>query len=270
MDQQRLERMNLSLAVCLFDSSLKSSGKSGIIWGAINLLIGGVQISSGNGYGYVVCGLGLFLVVTGMYEMKVREAWVVKLSAITLGILAIWNVGGVALAMFSDIRLVLGGKALIWGIFQAIGAYNTWQTYAVYKTLLEHSDAMTLEEVKRILKEAEKIKPKENSEIIVFQVSPTLGDKHIWRLVPVEDVLLSLQYKKELRESLESAAFLEPDQIKIDTQGEKFLSKNLKAKLTIAETVIEDVTIEPEMLARMEKIVGHSANITDAPSSHSF
>lgn len=44
-DPRRVEQLALAGSFCLFDKKLRSSGNASIVWGVLNLLIGGVRCS---------------------------------------------------------------------------------------------------------------------------------------------------------------------------------------------------------------------------------
>src|SRR5271163_4867974 len=90
-DPQRVEQLAIAGSFCLFDKKLSASGNSSIVWGVLNLLIGGAILAANNIWGVVSLLLGLALVVAGVYEKKVRDPKVIIISAATLAGLALWN-----------------------------------------------------------------------------------------------------------------------------------------------------------------------------------
>ena len=132
-DPQRVERLSVAGAFCLFDKKLRSSGNGSIVWGLLNLLIGALLVAANDKWGAVSLLLGLALVGAGIYERKVRAPNVIMISAATLAVLALWNFALIALAAMGKVQLALGGRTLYWAIAQAWGAFATWKTYSTYK-----------------------------------------------------------------------------------------------------------------------------------------
>jgi len=253
-DQQRIERLTTAAAFCLFDKKLSASGNSSVIWGALNLLIGGVLVSSNDMWGAVSLLLGLALVVSGLYEKKVRDPKVVIVSAATLAGLAIWNFTIIALSAMGKTRLVFGGRTLFWAIAQIIGAYGTWKTYAAYKALQEKADDPTVQEVRGSIDELAKAKPAQTLDLVEFDASAGFieGNKR-YRLKPVEDMYVIARYKSQVGSTkLEEVTFVPRNEVAIIPEGEKFMSKKIKASVRLGALTIPKVSITPDMAARID------------------
>jgi hypothetical protein len=106
-DQRRLEQLTLAASFCLFDKKLRSSGNGSIVWGLLNLLLGGVVIAEHSKWGAVSLVLGLALIAAGVYERKVRDPKVIIISATTLAGLALWNFTLIGLAAMGKMQLAL-------------------------------------------------------------------------------------------------------------------------------------------------------------------
>src|ERR1700732_4199783 len=87
---QRIEQLTVAGSFCLCDKKLRSSGNSSIVWGVLNLLIGGAVLAANNIWGAVSVLLGLALIAAGVYERRVRDPKVIIISAATL---ASWHCG---------------------------------------------------------------------------------------------------------------------------------------------------------------------------------
>src|SRR5271156_6260142 len=125
-DPQRAE-LTMAGSFCLFDQKLRSSGNGSVVWGLLNLLIGGALISANDDWGAVSLILGLGLVAAGVYEKKVREPHVIIICAATLAVLALWDFALIGLAAMGKVHLLTGGRTLFWAIAQAWGAFASWQ-----------------------------------------------------------------------------------------------------------------------------------------------
>ena len=251
-DPQRLEQLNVAGAFCLFDNKLRSSGKGSIIWGALNLLIGGVLVARNEDLGFVSVVLGLALIIAGIYERRVRDPKVIIVSAVTLAVLAIWNFTLIGLAAMGRVELALGGRTLFWAIAQTFGAYATWKTYSTYKMLLEKADPLTLQQVREYIEELNRAKA-EHLDLIQFEVNAgfTEGTKR-YRLKPMENLYLVARYKSQLGSlKLEDVSFVPRSDVTVIVEGEKWMSKKMKATAQLGSQKLEKVSITPDMVSRI-------------------
>jgi len=252
-DPQRVERLSVAVAFCLFDKKLRSSGNSSVVWGILNLLIGGAILAANNYWGAVSLLLGLALVVAGVYERKVRDPRVIIISAATLAGLALWNFLLIGLAAMGKVHLALGGRTLFWAMAQAYGAYATWNTYSTYKTLCEKSDSLTVQQVRGYIDELEKVKPEQSVDLVQFDVNSGFvqGTKQ-YRLKPIEDLYLAARYKRQYGSlQLEEVGFVPRNEVMLTLEGEKWMSKKVKATVQLGPLRLDKVTITPEMASRI-------------------
>ena len=251
-DPQRLEQLNVAGAFCLFDNKLRSSGKGSIIWGALNLLIGGVLVARNEDLGFVSVVLGLALIIAGIYERRVRDPKVIIVSAVTLAVLAIWNFTLIGLAAMGRVELALGGRTLFWAIAQTFGAYATWKTYSTYKMLLEKADPLTLQQVREYIEELNRAKA-EHLDLIQFEVNAGFaeGTKR-YRLKPMENLYLVARYKSQLGSlKLEDVSFAPRSDVTVIVEGEKWMSKKMKATVQLGSQKLDKVSIIPDMVSRI-------------------
>lgn len=252
-DPQRLERLTVAGSFCLFDHKLSASGKASIIWGLVNLVIGGLLVAANDMWGAVSVLLGFVLVAAGVYERKVRDPKVIIISAATLALLALWDFALIGLAAMGKVRLALGGRTLFWAIAQAWGAYATWKTYSTYKTLREKSDPTTVQQVRGYIDELNKAKPKQSLDLVEFEANAGFvqGNKR-YRLKPIEDFYLSARYRSQLGSlQLEEVNFVPRREVTLIPEGEKWLGKKIKASVQLGPVKLEKVIITAEMAERI-------------------
>lgn len=252
-DSERLDRLALAGAFCLFDKKLRSSGNSSVVWGLLNALIGASIIARGDAWGVISLLLGLALIAAGLYERRVRDPKVVIVSAATLGGLALWNFAMIGLAAMGSMRLSLGGRTLFWAIAQAAGAYATWKTYSTYKLLREKSDPITVEQVRGYVDELKKAKPEQTLDLLEFEVNAGfIEGRKRYRMKPFDDLYLVVQYKAQFSSlQLEGIDFVPRDQVTLTPEGEKWMSKKIKATVQLGSLRLEKVNISPEMAVRI-------------------
>lgn len=262
-DPQRIKRLEVASAFCLFDRKLRSSGNGSIVWGVLNLAIGGGLLAGNDKWGTISLVLGLALVAAGVYERTVRDPKVIILSAFTLAGLAVWNFAMIGLAAMGRVELALGGRTFFWAIAQAWGAVATWKTYSVYKTLREESDPLTVQQVRGVIDELKKAKPEQSVDLVEFDVNAGFvqGTKR-YRLKPVEDLYLIARHKAQLGSlQLEEVNFVPRNEVSLTAEGEKWMSKKIKASVQLGASRLEKVSITPEMAARINPAVRVTAPV---------
>lgn len=252
-DPRHLEQLSLASSYCLFDNRLRSTGKSSIIWGVLNLIIGASFIARHSKLGAVSLLLGVALIVTGLYQRKVRDPHVVLISAAMLGSLAVWNFAIIALAAMGKAHLAMGGKTLYWAIAQAWGSYSTWATYSTYKTLRQKSHPLIVEQVRGYIDELNKAKPEQTVDLIQFDVNPGfLQSTKRYRLKPFEDLYLAARFRTQFSSlQLEEVSFVPRSAVTIAPEGEKWMSKKMKATVQLGPLTLEKVVITPDMASRI-------------------
>jgi hypothetical protein len=252
-DPQHVERLSVAGAFCLFDKKLRSSGNSSIVWGLLNLLIGGAALAARSRWGAVSLLLGLGLVAAGIYERRVRDSKVIIMSAATLAGLALWNFTLIGLAASGKVHLALGGKTLYWAIAQAWGAYATWSTYSTYKALQEKADPLNVQQVREYIDELGKAKPEQSVDLVEFETNAGFveGTKR-YRLKPIEDLYLAARYRSQFGSlRLEDVSFIPRSEVTLNPVGEKWMSKKMKASVQLGPLKLDRVTITPEMMSRI-------------------
>jgi hypothetical protein len=252
-DSERVKKLSVAGAFCLFDKKLSSSGNASIVWGALNALIGAIILNAHNRWGFVSLLLGLGLIAAGLYERKVRDPQVIIISAATLGGLALWEFALIGLAAAGKAHLALGGRTLYWGIAQGWGSYTTWKTYHTYKALRETSDPATVEEVRGYIDELRKARPKESLDLIEFEMNAGFGQaRKVFRLKPTDDLYLIAEYKAQFRSlQLQGVSFVARNEVLLTPLGEKWMSKKIKATVQLGPLSLGKITITPEMAMRI-------------------
>jgi len=246
--------MSTAASFCMFDKKLRSSGKSSIIWGVLNLIIGGGLMAANDRWGAISVLLGLALIVAGFYERKVRDPRVILISAGTLAGLALWNFALIGLAATGRVQLALGGRTLFWAIAQAWGAYSTWTTYSTYKMLRELSDPATVEQVRGYMDELNQAKPAQTLDMAEFEANAGFVEgAHRYRLKPIEDLYLVAKYKSQLGSlQFQELSFVRRGEVSINVEGEKWMSKKIKATIQLGPLKLNKVSISPEMAERLD------------------
>jgi len=155
------------------------------------------------------------------------------------------------------VQLALGGRTLYWAIGQALGAYVTWKTYSTYKMLQEKSDPLTVQQVREYIDELKKAKPEQSVDIVEFEVNAGFvqGTKR-YRLKPIDDLYLAAGYKAQLGSlQLEEVNFVPRSEVMLTLEGEKWMSKKVKAILQLGPLKLDKVSITPDMASRINPAV---------------
>ena len=88
--------------------------------------------------------------------------------------------------------------------------------------------------------------------MIQFEVNVDFlqGSKR-YRLKPVEDLYLAARYKSQLGSvRLEDVNFVPRNEVTITLEGEKWISKKMKARVQLGQLKLDKVSITPDMAAR--------------------
>jgi hypothetical protein len=260
-DPERTKRFGMAASFCLFDKRLRSSGNGSIIWGLLNLAVGGLGLAAHSNWGLVSLLLGVALVVAGVYERTVRDPKVIIVSAATLALLALWNFTLIALAASGHAHLALGGRTLYWGIAQAWGAFATWKTYSIYKELRDGVDAQTVEQVHGYIDELKNANPDQSLDLIQFDSNAGfVRGTERYRLKPIEDLYMAARYKVQLgRMYPQEVIFVPRNEVTFIPEGTKWMSKKMKASVQLGPTTLIKVTISPDMALRMNPSAAASA-----------
>ncbi len=260
-DSERIKRLGMAGSFCLFDKRLRSSGNGSIIWGLLNLAIGGLGLAAHSNWGLVSLLLGLGLVVAGVYERTVRDPKVIIVSAATLALLALWNFTLIALAATGHGRLALGGRTLYWAIAQAWGAFATWKTYSIYKELRDGVDAQTVEQVRGHIDELKNTNPDQSLDLIQFDSNAGfVRGTERYRLKPIEDLYMAARCKVQLgRMYLQEIVFVPRAEVTFIPEGTKWMSKKMKATVQLGTATLNKVIISRDMALRMNPSAAASA-----------
>jgi hypothetical protein len=81
-----------------------------------------------------------------------------------------------------------------------------------------------------------------------MQIDP----ERLKRLKPVEDLYLTARYKTQLGSMrLEEVCFVPRGEVLLTAEGEKWMSKKIKAAVQLGPLRLDKVTITPEMACRI-------------------
>ena len=234
--------------MCTFDRQLNSGGKGSIGWGVFTLAIG-LFITGRGGWGWINIGFGLLLIATGIYEMKVREPKVIRVSAAVLGLLAVWNIGIVLLSFYFHTPAI--GHGLWFGIMQALGAAATWKQYDVYVKLRETADPLAVSQVQQYLNEI-----RSGAESVVqFKAKPLLGAEQRWSVRFIDDLAFMVHANPGIfgtKGSIKEALWIPKNQLRVQNEGDRWIGSDAKATVFIAQAKIEKAIFARDMLQRME------------------
>ena len=111
-----------------------------------------------------------------------------------------------------------------------------------------------MQQVRAYVDELNKAKPEQSLEMIQFEVNVGFlqGTKR-YRLKPVEDLYLAARYKSQLGSvRLEDVNFVPRNEVTITLEGEKWMSKKMKARVQLGQLKLDKVSITPDMAARID------------------
>jgi|SRR3954468_21298778 hypothetical protein len=250
---ERLEKLKVATELCMFEKGQQSSAKSSLWWGVICIGIGLIVLRVGSELGAAInLGFGVLLIATGLYQVKVRAPRAVQVSAAMLALLALWNLGGLALAIAFKGRFLGGGHGVIAGLAQAFGAFSTWQAHALYKALQEKVDPSTLVEVQPYLASLEE---SNLGEMLEFKRKPNLENEQIWRVQFIDDLALvgcreAANVTKKY--NLKDAVWVRRSDLRVEQTGETWIGHDIKAVVHLGPVVkIDKVVMSPGVFERL-------------------
>lgn len=250
----RIEKLNVAAALHQFDKSLNRSAWESLGWGAFSALIGWVQLARNARFGWVNLIFGVLLMVVGLYEKRVREARVIKVSAATLAFLGLWNLAGFVMAIMALGRVV--GHPWV-AALQLLGAWTTYKSYATYAGLLAASDPATNQEFELMLQQLNAADPATAPDVVEFTAKKFGKNDMLWRTRRMDDFMLFVGNERVLgrKKSLSQCFFVARQQVRVEILGEKMFGRNQKARITAGDQQW-NVTIAPEMAQKLTMLAG--------------
>lgn len=250
----RLEKLNVAAALHGFDKALNRSAWGSLGWGMFSALVGLVLVYRANRLGWVNVVVGLLLMVEGLYEKQVREPRVIKVSAATLGLLGIWNLGSFVLAMMANSRVA--GHPLV-GVMQLLGAWTTYSSYATYAALLAASDPGSNAEFEAMLRQMSTADPASAPDMVEFTASKFGKNDVRWRVRSVDALMLFLGNEVVLgrKKSQPTCFFVPRQQVKLEIQGEKMFGSKQKVLVTAGDQQWKG-TMAPGMPQKLMMLLG--------------
>lgn len=250
----RLDKLNVAAALHGFDKALNRSAWGSIGWGAFSALIGAFLVYSTNPFGWVNVVVGLLLIGVGLYEKRVREPRVIKVSAATLGLLGLWNLANFIMAAMASSGVV--GHPWI-GVLQLLGAWNTYKSYSTYAALLAASDPGTNAEFKALLAQLNTADPASAPDVAEFTASQFGKNDVRWRVRSCDGLMLFLGNEVMFgRKKSQSTCFFVPrQQVKLEILGEKMFGSKQKVVVTAGDAQLK-ATIAPDMAQKLMMLLG--------------
>jgi hypothetical protein len=119
--------------------------------------------------------------------------------------------------------------------------------------LLEKSDPLTVQQVREYIEEINKARPDQSVDLVQFDVNAGfIGGTQRYRLKPIEDLYMAARYKSQFGSlQLEEVGFVLRNAVTLTPEGEKWMSKKMKATVQLGPVRLDKVTITPEMALRI-------------------
>jgi hypothetical protein len=177
--------------------------------------------------------IGLFLLLEGAWILRAAEAdpRVLYLEAAALLMLGLFNTVGLYSEIQSGIKPLFGARIIIVGIIQLVSAYKTFRSYPTYKKIYEFLDRACLHELELKIGDTWDQKTEAISDVVEFKIE---DKKCKAKFLPDLAIVLTEKGK--------SITLCERSEVRIESNGNKMLSKSLKVELTL-----EDAKVQTEM-----------------------
>jgi len=245
----RVDKLNIAATLYNFHKGLDRNAWGNMGWGAFALAIGLFMLARGR-FGWINVALGLLLVAEGLYQMRVREPRVIKVSAATLGLLGLWNLTVLAIS-FALKSKVVGVNPLV-AIIQLLGAWATYKSYALYVALTANLDSGADAEFKALLDQLKNANPATAPDVVEFTSSKSLKSDLRWRVRATDGFMFFMGNEMFLgrKKSQPECFFVAREQVRLELLGEKMFSSKQKVRVTAGATQLNG-TMSAEMAQKL-------------------
>jgi hypothetical protein len=219
----------------------KTGGRASIAFGLL-AFIGGVAGLDSNILAIPLMALGLFLVGTGVWVIKITSVSAMRWEAIAMWVVAAWNIlTGLLSVVFSEgggaIWVVMGAAQVYWGIQARRRAIH----FAAFSA--NPASAAMLTELERLVNDIQTAPAAPAPDLIEFE-SASLTTRQHWKARLGKDWAVFVDAAGS--EVLVAA----PAEVAVAPQGETAIRHRIKAELTLAKRRLKG-TIPQESLDRL-------------------
>ena len=264
---ERLNKLNVGAALLMFDRSLRSVSNTVLYYAIVSGIVG-LVLAVANWVGWVFVGIGIALTLQAIYIRRVRNPKVVLSAGITLAVFAVWLIGNFVLAILGYSK---GGRGLIAGLFLAYGAWNMLTSYRNYKNLLDLADPAVSDEVRSAVNSLQQGKAEDSADIVEWKMRG-MSKSGVWRLRRFDDLLLLAHFSDKTfgrGGRAQKVIWARADALRAETEGNKWIGKNLNAKLFLPNENEEvKIEISPAMMERLQKTVVGSGYLSSSFAAH--
>jgi hypothetical protein len=156
---------NQALLVVCARKTIRNAAVLGIVWGAINLVVGffAMQVVALNAGIFI---LGLLMFGAGIIALKKPSLHGLLGEAVVSALLLCWNVGITIFNVRAGYGDHVNGHGLIWPLIAAIVFFRQYKRLGHLKDAIASMDHATVKEAAGICKQLFKSKLKESSDIV--------------------------------------------------------------------------------------------------------
>jgi hypothetical protein len=155
---------NQALLVVCARKTIRTAAVFGIVWGAINLVIGFFAVQA-NPLNAGILILALLMLGTGCAALKTPSLHSLLSEAVVSGLLLCWNVGIAVLNARSGYADHIHGHGLIWPAIAAAVFFQQYRKLAHLKEAIGNMDHTTVQEASKLCKQLFKSKLKQSPDI---------------------------------------------------------------------------------------------------------
>lgn len=190
---------NQALLVVCARKTIRNAAVLGIVWGAINLVLGffAMQVMDLNAGIFI---LGLLMFGAGIMALKKPSLHSLLGEAVVSALLLCWNVGITIFNVRAGYSDHVNGHGLIWPLIAAIVFLRQYKRLGHLKHAIASMDHVTVKEAAGVCKQLFKSKLKESSDIV-----QTTSKRYRLRLM--SDSVLCVQRNLATAFSLDRAGF---------------------------------------------------------------
>ena len=169
---------NQALLVVCARKTIRNAALLGVVWGAINSVLGffAIQVMALNAGIFI---LGLLMFGAGIMAFKKPSLHSLLGEAVVSALLLCWNVGITIFNVRAGYSDHVNGHGLIWPLIAAIVFFRQYKRLGHLKDAIASMDHVTVKEAAGVCKQLFKSKLKESSDIVYADCDKTLGSYNL-------------------------------------------------------------------------------------------
>ena len=252
---ERLNDLNVATTALFLERGMRTSAWGSFFWGSLAVLSGFLTFTQSPWIGAANYAFGVLLIAEGFYEWRNRTPMAVKVAALTLAALAVWNTFWFILSV--KYNRAMGGLMAhpFVTIMQGINAWNAWRSYSVFEHAYQNVKSECLLHVRESIEALRNVKTETALDTVDFEMPETLAETMRWvvRFSPGLALFVGSKKRSFLKTGYAEQVFwCFPEEIEIEQLGEQWAGKKMKVNVRVGAVEFNKALFSQEMLLRLE------------------